>query len=235
MKLRDALIIMSGLIVLPLGSNVAAQDLETQARALKVIRETAADICNTIAQEGGSQVVELSGDVKAKLGGAVAKIADLGVQGAGKYKSEEFRGPLHHELAAAIKDNATCRLEVLKLLQEKMLGTSKNPAQLKQSGQQADASVLCDERAGRPCGKYLARPDLICFQPTTLASLIQQTNVSECHFTVFVRSANVPDSWIFERASTVPVAEAKRAPACVGLSSATSPNSVDIRTAIRCQ
>jgi hypothetical protein len=101
-----------------------ADDLDRQERALKIIRETAADICNTIAQEGGSELVELSGNVKAKLGGAVAKIADLGIEGAGKYRTEQFKGPLQQEVAKAVKDNATCRLEVLRLLQEKMLGHS---------------------------------------------------------------------------------------------------------------
>jgi hypothetical protein len=118
MRFSRALICIAGLM-LPMSAT--ADDLETQARALKVIRETAADICNTVAQEGTSQLLELSGNVKAKLGGAVAKIADLGIEGAGKYRTEEFKGLLQQELATAIKDNANCRLEVLKLLQEKML------------------------------------------------------------------------------------------------------------------
>jgi hypothetical protein len=126
MNLSRAAICVFGLILMVPEAPAMADDLENQTRALKVIRETAADICNTIAQEGSSQVVELSGDVKAKLGGAVAKIADLGIQGVGKYRTEEFRGPLQQELALAIKDNSNCRFEVLKLLQEKMLGPGKS-------------------------------------------------------------------------------------------------------------
>lgn len=99
-----------------------ADDLDAQAKALIVIRETAADICNTVAQEGSSQETELSGDVKAKLGGVVAKIANLGFEGAGKYTSTEYKGVLQQQLTTALQNNADCKLNVFKLLQEKMIG-----------------------------------------------------------------------------------------------------------------
>jgi hypothetical protein len=105
---------------------LAADDLPRQTEALKLIRETAADICNSIPMEGSNQSVDLSGDAKAKLSGAIAKIANLGVEGAAKYKSEQFKGVLHHELAGAIKDNASCKLQVLKMLSERLLGASFN-------------------------------------------------------------------------------------------------------------
>jgi hypothetical protein len=106
---------------LVVASAATADDLETQAKALKIISETATDICNTILQEGSSQSAELSGAVQAKLAGAISKIANLGIEGSGKYNTTEFKGVMQHDLAEAIKSNAECKLNVLKVLQEKML------------------------------------------------------------------------------------------------------------------
>jgi hypothetical protein len=41
--------------------------------------------------------------------------------GAGKYKSEAFKNVLHEQLGEALKDNATCKLKVFELLQQKMV------------------------------------------------------------------------------------------------------------------
>jgi hypothetical protein len=109
-------------LILP--SDIArADDIVAQARALKVISETATDICNTVEKEGSSQSAELSGNVKAKLGGVIGKIADLGVEGAGKYSSAEYRNVLQQELSKTLQSNADCKLSVFKLLQEKMVGS----------------------------------------------------------------------------------------------------------------
>jgi hypothetical protein len=103
---------------------VAADDLDQQKRALGVIQETAAAICLTIPPHGAKQYLEASGEVKAKLGGAAAKVFDLGIAGAGKYIDEQWTGVLQQELAQSFKDNANCRLEVFRTLQNKMLGSS---------------------------------------------------------------------------------------------------------------
>ena len=117
----------------------AADDIERQARALKLIRDTAADICNTIQQDGSTKDLELSGTAKAKVDGALSKIADLGIEGSANFKSDQFKGVLHQELATAIRDNANCRLEVLKLLNEKLLSTpARSGANLQPSGKIGD-------------------------------------------------------------------------------------------------
>jgi hypothetical protein len=102
-----------------------ADDIDTQRRALQLIRDTAADICTTVAREGSSQSAELSGDVKAKLGGVIGKVVDLGIEGAGKYASSEYKNVLQKDLATLIQSNTNCRLDVFKLLQEKMIGPAK--------------------------------------------------------------------------------------------------------------
>lgn len=99
-----------------------AQDLEGQTKALTAIGAFAAETCgNRLALEGNATDLELSGDVKAQLQGLVARVADLGMTGAGKYKSDSFKNVLHEQLAEALKDNATCKLKVFELLQEKMV------------------------------------------------------------------------------------------------------------------
>jgi len=99
-----------------------AQDLEAQTKALRAINAFAADTCgNSLALEGSSSELELSGDVKAQLQGLVAQVAGLGIAGAGKYKSDAFKSVLHEQLAQALKDNATCRLKVFEVLQERMV------------------------------------------------------------------------------------------------------------------
>lgn len=106
-----------------------ADDLDRQIKALQVIREFAAETCASVAQEGASQNFELSGKAKAKLGGVVGKLADLGFDGGGNYKSETYTGVLQRDLAAAIKQSSECRLEVLKLLQAKLLAPARTDSQ----------------------------------------------------------------------------------------------------------
>jgi hypothetical protein len=99
-----------------------AQDLEGQTKALRAISAFAAETCGDhLALEGQATHLELSGEVKAQLQGLVTRVADLGMTGAGKYKSDAFKNVLHEQLAEALKDNANCKLKVFELLQEKMV------------------------------------------------------------------------------------------------------------------
>lgn len=127
-----------------------ADDLDRQVKALEVIRQFAAETCTSVAQEGSSQSTELSGKAKAKLGGVVGKLADLGFDGGGTYKSESYTGVLQRDLAAAIKHSADCRLEVLRLLQSKLLlparTDDRTPAYDPNSGR-FDARVPATQRS----------------------------------------------------------------------------------------
>ena len=106
-------------------SPVQSDDLETQRQALQLIRDMAADICPTVRREGSRKTAELSGDAKAKLGTVVGKMVDLGIDGAGKYASDEYQNVLQKDLAALIQSNSDCRLAVFRLLQDKMIGPLK--------------------------------------------------------------------------------------------------------------
>jgi hypothetical protein len=110
-----------------LAGAASADDLDTQIKALSAIRQAAADICSTVEKEGRSQSLELSGDVKAKLAGVFAKVADLGLEGAGKFASSQYQNVLHQDLAMTLQKSADCRLSVLTLLQEKMITPRTSP------------------------------------------------------------------------------------------------------------
>jgi len=106
-------------------SSHAASNLEAQAAALKIIRETAADICTAIATEGHSSTTELSGTAQAKRAGLLSKVADLGIDGSAKYTSSEYRNVLQSDLAKALTGMQDCKLTVFRTLQEKMLGPTR--------------------------------------------------------------------------------------------------------------
>jgi hypothetical protein len=122
MRLRNITVAatLSCSLVLLQGTS-SADNLDIQIKALSAIKEAAVDICSTIELEGRSNKAELSGDVKAKLTGVFTKVADLGLEGAGKFESSQYRNVVHQDLAKALQQNADCRLSVLKLLQEKMI------------------------------------------------------------------------------------------------------------------
>jgi hypothetical protein len=97
-----------------------AQDLAQQSAALKEIRETAADICYTVQQEGQYSESELSGKVQAQLNGVISKLVQLNVEGAGKLSNQQYQGVVREQLASTLRlpqstsarsFSATCRRE----------------------------------------------------------------------------------------------------------------------------
>jgi hypothetical protein len=108
-------------------ASTLAEDLVAQQRVvLKEIRDTAADICYTIQQNGQRDDVRLSGEVEAKLNGIIKKVADLGIKGTGELRAQEYQGVLREELASTLKNSADCRRDVFNKLVEKMLPTGKD-------------------------------------------------------------------------------------------------------------
>jgi hypothetical protein len=114
---RSSYVLAAAVLVSPL----AAQTLQQQTAALKVIRDTAADICQTAPIEQTHQSVELSGNAKAKLSGAISKVVNLGISGAAKYKGGQSKGVLQKDLASAIKDGNNCKIDVFKALAPRMI------------------------------------------------------------------------------------------------------------------
>lgn len=96
--------------------------LQIQTQALAAITTAAEKMCTTPPLEQSSHKVELSGDAKATLAGVLAKVTDIGIQGAAKYTGGESKGILQDQLADAIKKGDDCKLEVLKTLRTMIPG-----------------------------------------------------------------------------------------------------------------
>ena len=100
------------------------QSVDMQEAALKVIRETAADICTTVPTEGSDHDVDLTGSANAKLDGGIGKIVGLGIEGAARFQQSTYQGVLRTDLAKAIQSGNDCKLNVFNTLVAKMLPSS---------------------------------------------------------------------------------------------------------------
>jgi hypothetical protein len=103
-----------------------AQDSDAIHKALKEIRETAADICYTVEQEGHRSDNELSGKVQAQLNGVISKLVELNVDGSGKFKNQEHKGVLQEQLAATLNHSEDCRKDVFDQLVKILLTPKVN-------------------------------------------------------------------------------------------------------------
>jgi hypothetical protein len=103
-----------------------AADLDREKKALDIIADFTDKFCKDVSRKGNITSAEASGDAKAKLKGVVNKLADLGFEGAAKYKSENYEGLLRTDLLPALRDNQTCRLQIWKDLKAGLLGPTPN-------------------------------------------------------------------------------------------------------------
>lgn len=101
----------------------SAQGAADQSGAvLRLITETARDICADLPLTASDSRITLTADAAAKLSGAVKKLADLGVSGAATYtKGESVRALLEGDVLPAMKDTNSCRLKVFEKLEQKLL------------------------------------------------------------------------------------------------------------------
>lgn len=106
-----------------------ASELEEQRKALDMIAEFAERLCTTVPlEEGRTGNLELSGSAKVELNKLIRKIVDLGIEGAAKYKTEEWQGVLQKDLPRLLKDNIECKIEVWKDLKDKLVVIGTKPA-----------------------------------------------------------------------------------------------------------
>lgn len=93
-----------------------ADELDTQRKALQLIREMAAATCDQVSQSGSETKEQISGKVGAQLPSLTKKLLELGISGAGKLQAEQYQGVVRAQLAEAVAHSSDCRLEVLKTL-----------------------------------------------------------------------------------------------------------------------
>ncbi len=112
-KLSTVFVLMASCLSLP----AAAAEQISYADGLKLITTTADSICKTVPIEGSKNSFSLNGEAKGELSELIKKLANVNLSAAGKYEhSDEKRAVLDEDLAKAIKDNADCGKDVLKML-----------------------------------------------------------------------------------------------------------------------
>lgn len=104
-----------------------AQDTQdAQRRALQLISETADRICSVVSTRGESQSSQVQGNIQAQLSGLASKLASAGVSASGSITNSQYQNVLREQLAEVLRDNAACRLKVLEMLRDKLLGTASH-------------------------------------------------------------------------------------------------------------
>lgn len=100
---------------------VFANQLQDARQALAIISDFADKYCKNPPLEGTSEKLELSAEGKVGLSNIIKKMVDLGYKGAAEYQTSEWQGPLQKDIAQLLKDQSNCRMEVLTVLQEKLI------------------------------------------------------------------------------------------------------------------
>lgn len=145
-------------------SNVRAIDLEKQKQALNIIKEFADGICSNISTQGSVSSVEVSLEARVELSKLLSKMADIGVGGSSNHHNGEWSGILQKDLAGILLKNMDCKLEVVKLLNERILSSDHKDSN---SNSGVATSVLLPISANQAWkGSY------VCAQGRTFLKLI---------------------------------------------------------------
>jgi hypothetical protein len=94
----------------PMAPAGRAQGLD--AEALASIQEFAASVCGEYVREGSVEQFEAEGAAKAKLDGLLAKLTNVGIEGAARFDSGQYVGVLREELSGELQSVRACRLQV---------------------------------------------------------------------------------------------------------------------------
>jgi hypothetical protein len=129
------------------------QDSAQKEKGLELIETAAVKFCQSIPVEqtasGTKVTAQGKAEVKAEVNGLIGKFANLGGnlggQGAVEHFSNQSRGVLQQDLAAAITKSNDCRLHVLDVLYPAFLGTSTDSPGSPPASENKPA-----EAAGRP-------------------------------------------------------------------------------------
>jgi hypothetical protein len=100
---------------------------EDQGKALDEIANFAERVCQTAPVKGSSEQLELSGKANADLKGLIARIADLGISGAGSYRSDKSEGVLQKDLAPLLAQGAKCKESISDKLIDKLIVNAQTP------------------------------------------------------------------------------------------------------------
>lgn len=110
------------LLVLLGASPVFAKDLQVeQSNAIKLIKETANELCVDAQISGSGHQAGIKGEVDAKLVALVKKLGEANGSLAADYSQDAFVGVLREQVLESIKAANTCKMHVFDVLTEKLL------------------------------------------------------------------------------------------------------------------
>jgi hypothetical protein len=109
-----------------MSGSVYSIDLDAQRNALNIIADFADRICTRIPLEGSGENIELSGQAKAELNAILNRLVDLGIQGAVRYRRDEWQGLLQEDLAKMVSESTNCKRQVWEDLKFLLVTSSKN-------------------------------------------------------------------------------------------------------------
>jgi hypothetical protein len=111
-----------GIIII--NSFVYAENLDSPTEVLTTIDQFATKICGELpTKKGNNSSIELSGTAKAELLNLLKKLANIGIEGTGKYTHGEYEGVLQKDLALLLTSTQNCRKDLADKLIEKLLPT----------------------------------------------------------------------------------------------------------------
>ncbi|WP_288739732.1 hypothetical protein [uncultured Rheinheimera sp.] len=90
--------------------------LATEAEVAALAVSTAAELCQTPVQKGENHRLKLRGQAQASLGKTLRQLAQLNGNADAEYQAEEWVGVNQNQLAQAMQNGNSCKLEVFKLI-----------------------------------------------------------------------------------------------------------------------
>lgn len=89
--------------------------------SLEAIAQFSDRVCGTAPTSGKHVSTDLSADGKLELDNLLKKLASAGARVEAKQRREEYSGFLQQDLAAAVRANSECRLQVFRTVFDRLL------------------------------------------------------------------------------------------------------------------
>lgn len=126
MRLSKLSIVAGGLVALcaPASAQPTAAQ-SANAAALAEIRQTVLVICPAVSQTSATSNREAGARVDAALAGLARRVAKVDAGAYGRLQDASTRGVLQKDLATALRDTSTCRLQALQILSASLLPTPR--------------------------------------------------------------------------------------------------------------
>jgi hypothetical protein len=110
-------------VLVTVGVSSFARAQSTLGETLRLITDTADRICSVVTTRGETQSTEVQGSIQAQLNRLASWLFNAGVSGSGTITSEQYQNVLREDLADVLRNNAECKVEVLKTLNTTILSS----------------------------------------------------------------------------------------------------------------